>query len=81
MVLGFALDRRTHDAAVTQAIRQSAARPAVVLQASSDTDDQFFLEVDEALLGSRVRDMRPELGAIDLMTTPQDIRDVSYVRE
>ena len=81
MFLGFALDRRTHEAAVTQAVRQSAARPAVVFQASSDTDDQFFLEVDEALLGSRVRDMRPDLGAIDLMTTPQDIREVSYVRE
>ena len=81
MFLGFALDRRTHDAALNQALRQSPVRPALVLQASSDTDDQFFLEVDEALLGSRVRDMRPDLGAIDLMTTPQDIREVSYVRE
>ena len=81
MFLGFALDRRTHDAAITQALRQPEARPALVLQVSSDTDDQFFLEVDEALLGSRVRDMRPDLGAIDLMTTPQDIREVSYVRE
>ena len=80
MFLGFALDRRTHDAALTQALH-TAARPVLVLQTTSDSDDQFFLEVDEALLGSRVRDMRPDLGAIDLMTTPQDIRDVSYVRE
>ena len=81
MFLGFAIDRRTHDAVISQAIRQSAVRPAVVIQASSDTDDQFFLKVDEALLGSRVREMRPDLGAIDFMTTPQEIRDVSYVRE
>ena len=44
-------------------------------------DDQFFIDIDEALIGSRVREMRPDLGAIDLMTTPLEIREVSYVRE
>jgi hypothetical protein len=77
--LGFAMDRSRHFRAIDQAIQQSKATPSLALQAAAD--DQFFIEIDEALVGSRAREMRPDLGAIDLMTTPLEIREVSYVRE
>ncbi len=76
MFLGFAVDRRIHYATVAHAVPQAAPPPVL-----ADARDDFFLEVEEALVGSRVREMRPELGAIDLMTTPVEIREVSYVRE
>lgn len=75
--LGFAMDRSSHLRAVDRALQQSNRSQA--LQAAAD--DQFFIEIDEALVGSRAREMRPDLGAIDLMTTPLEIREVSYVRE
>lgn len=77
--LGFAMDRSTHFRAIDQVIQQSAPSPSLALQAAAD--DQFFIDIDEALVGSRARDMRPDLSAIDLMTTPLEIREVSYVRE
>ena len=77
--LGFAMDRSRHFRAIDQAIQQSKATPSLALQAAAD--DQFFIEIDEALVGSRAREMRPDLSAIDLMTTPIEIREVSYVRE
>jgi hypothetical protein len=80
MFLGFAMDRRTDNIALERAVRQPAPQPALALQ-TADVDDQFFIEVEQALIGSRVREMRPDLGAIDLMTTPLEIREVSYVRE
>lgn len=80
MFLGFTMDRRTHEAALARTTLQPVVTPGLALQVA-DTDDQFLLEVDEALIGSRVREMRPDLGAIDLMTTPLEIREVSYVRE
>ncbi len=58
----------------TQQSNTSLARQAAA-------DDQFFIEIDEALVGSRAREMRPDLSAIDVMTTPLEIREVSYVRE
>jgi hypothetical protein len=78
--LGFAMDRssRFQPIAIHQAVEQG--QPAsLALQAAAD--DQFFLEIDEALVGSRAREMRPDLSAIDLMTTPIEIREISYVRE
>ena len=75
--LGFAMDRSAHFRAVDLAIQQS--NTSLARQAAAD--DQFFIEIDEALVGSRAREMRPDLGAIDLMTTPLEIREVSYVRE
>ena len=39
-------------------------------------DDQFFSEIDDALMGSRAIELR----AIDAMTTPVEIREVSYPR-
>jgi hypothetical protein len=81
MFLGFAMDRRMHYTAINEAIiQQSAAAQAAAWQIDT-RDDQFLTEVEEALVGSRVREMRPDLGAIDLMTTPVEIREVSYVRE
>ena len=80
MFLGFAMDRRMPDDTLARTTRQPATTPALALQVA-DTDDQFFIEVEQALIGSRVREMRPDLGAIDLMTTPLEIREVSYVRE
>ena len=76
--LGFAMDR-THFGAITQATQQ--AKPAASLALQAAADDQFFIDIDEALVGSRVREMRPDLSAIDIMTTPLEIREVSYVRE
>lgn len=76
--LGFAMDR-SHIRAIDQAGQQTKPGPSMALQAAAD--DQFFIDIDEALIGSRVREMRPDLSAIDLMTTPLEIRDVSYVRE
>ena len=77
--LGFAMDRSTHVRATDQAIQQAKSNTALALQAAAD--DQFFIEIDEALVGSRAREMRPDLSAIDLMTTPPEIREVSYGRE
>ena len=77
--LGFAMDRTTHVRAVDQAMQQSKVNASLALKAAAD--DRFFIEIDEALIGSRAREMRPDLGAIDLMTTPQEIRDISYLRE
>jgi hypothetical protein len=77
--LGFAMDRSTHIRATDHAIQQAKSTSALALQAAAD--DQFFIEIDEALVDSRAREMRPDLSAIDLMTTPAEIRDVSYVRE
>jgi hypothetical protein len=75
--LGFAMDRQVR--VVEQAVQQSQPAAALALQAAAD--DQFFMDIDEALIGSRVREMRPDLSAIDIMTTPLEIREVSYVRE
>lgn len=77
--LGFVMDRSTHPRAIEQAMQRANPAPAVVLQVAAD--DQFFKEVEDALIQSRARDMRPDLSAIDLMTTPLEIREVSYVRE
>ena len=75
--LGFAMDR-SQMRAFDQA-QQAKVGASLALQATAD--DQFFIDIDEALIGSRVREMRPDLGAIDLMTTPLEIREVTYVRE
>jgi hypothetical protein len=79
--LGFVMDRSTHFRVVDQAIHQTAPGTSLAVQAAAAADDQFLTEIDEALIGSRTREMRPDLGAIDLMTTPIEIREVSYVRE
>ena len=76
--LGFAMDR-SHLRAIDRAVQQQKSDTSLALQAAAD--DQFFIDIDEALIGSRVREMRPDLSAIDLMTTPLEIREVSYVRE
>ena len=77
LFLGFAVDRSSHLRAVDRAMQQS--NRTLALQAAAD--DQFFIEIDEALVDSRAREMRPDLSAIDVMTTPLEIREVSYVRE
>jgi hypothetical protein len=76
--LGFAMDR-SQLRAIDGAAQQSKSNTSLALQATAD--DQFFIDIDEALIGSRVREMRPDLSAIDIMTTPLEIREVSYVRE
>ncbi len=75
--LGFAVDRSNHVRAANQALQRSNA--SIALRAAAD--DQFFIAIEEALVGSRTREMRGDLDAIDVMTTPLEIRDVSYVRE
>ncbi len=79
LFLGFALDRRTHYAAIDAGIQQSASRAKVAAawtSAGDARDDQFFTEIEDALMGSRA----VELLAIDTMTTPVEIREVSYPR-
>jgi hypothetical protein len=78
LFLGFAMDR-SHFQTIDQAVQQPQSDTSLPLQAAAD--DQFFIDIDEALIDSRAREMRPDLGAIDLMTTPIEIREVSYVRE
>ena len=75
--LGFAMDRSSHARAIDLALQRANA--SIALQA--EADDRFFIEIEEVLVGSRAREMRPDLDAIDLLTTPVEIRDVSYVRE
>jgi hypothetical protein len=77
--LGFTMDRSRHLQPTEQTLQQPNANASLALQAAAD--DQFFIEIDEALVGSRAREMRPDLNAIDQMTTPLEIREVSYVRE
>jgi hypothetical protein len=80
--LGFTMDRSRHVQPIGQAVQQSNANGSLALQAAAAAaDDLFFIEIDEALVGSRAREMRPDLDAIDVMTTPLEIREVSYVRE
>ena len=80
--LGFTMDRSRHMQPIAQTLQQSNANAAIALQAAAAAaDDQFFIEIDEALVGSRAREMRPDLDAIDVMTTPIEIREVGYVRE
>jgi hypothetical protein len=77
--LGFAMDRSTTLRPVDEVVQQ--AGPTMSLARQVSDDDQFFSEIDEALVSSRAREMRPDLSAIDLMTTPLEIREISYVRE
>ena len=77
--LGFAMDRSGRFRTMEQAVQHTNTVSPIAMQVTAD--DQFFIEIDEALVGSRAREMRPDLSAIDLMTTPIEIRDVSYVRE
>jgi hypothetical protein len=80
LFLGFAMDRRMHYAAIHPTIQPIVA-PQAMTAWQVDSRDDLLNEFDEALVGSRVREMRPDLGAIDSMTTPVEIREVSYVRE
>ena len=77
MFLGFAVDRSTHTVELASRPVQSVsvAAPAT-WQAADPRDDQFFIEIDDALMGSRAA----ELLAIDAMTTPVEIREASYPR-
>jgi hypothetical protein len=77
MFLGFAVDRSTHYAARNRAMDESASTAAVPAWQATDTrDDQFFTEIEDALMRSRAVELR----AIDTMTTPVEIREVSYPR-
>jgi hypothetical protein len=78
LFLGFALDRRARSAAIDEVVQQSAARAATAVWKapviSDARDDEFFIEIEDALMGSRAVELR----AIDAMTTPVEIREVSY---
>jgi len=80
MFLGFAMDRRTHYAALDRAVRPPVSMPVAGgawRTAALAQDEQFFSEIDAALIESRAREMRTELGAIDLMTTPAEIQEAN----
>ena len=77
MFLGFAMDRSRHYTALDRPVRQSVSTTAPPSWQTTDArDDQFFTEIDDALMGSRSGELR----AIDTMTTPVEIREVSYPR-
>ena len=77
MFLGFAVDRSTHYSATSRPVHQLASTVAPTTWQSADArDDLLFSEIDDALMGSRAIELR----AIDSMTTPDEIREVSYPR-
>jgi hypothetical protein len=76
MFLGFTMDRRMHYAALDRALKQSAAQTAIAWQAADQREQDFFVEIEDALMGSRATELR----AIDAMTTPVEIREASYPR-
>ena len=74
--LGYAVDRRVSSAGPVAFVRNPVAVPSVAWQAPTvGRDDQFLNELDD-LMGSRIGELR----AIDAMTTPLEIREVSYPR-
>jgi hypothetical protein len=76
MFLGFTMDRRMHYAALDQALKQSASGAAIAWQAAEEHEQDFLVEIEDALMGSRANELR----AIDTMTTPVEIREASYPR-
>lgn len=78
MFLGFAMDRRTHYAMLERETPQSVSAATATWKVPVETarDDQFFTEIEDALMGSRAIELR----AIDTMTTPVEIREASYPR-
>jgi hypothetical protein len=74
MFLGFEMDRRAPRADIGPAAQ--ASETADAWQAAMARDDQFFIEIDDALMRGRAIELR----AIDAMTTPVEIREVSYPR-
>ena len=72
--LGFAMDRRSQRSTIAPGIQ--ASETAAAWQAATARDDQFFTEIDDALMTGRAVELR----AIDAMTTPVEIREASYPR-
>jgi len=73
LFLGFSMDR---PGVVATADRPAPGVSAATYRAAIARDDQFLSEIEDALTGSRAIELR----AIDAMTTPVEIRDVSYPR-
>jgi hypothetical protein len=80
LFLGYALDRRAHYADIDDVVQQSASRATTAVWKApvinDARDDEFLIEIEDALMGSRAVELR----AIDAMTTPVEIREVSYPR-
>ena len=76
MLLGFAMDRRIHYTSVDSSVSRPNATAVAVWQAGDDRDADFFIEIDDALMGARAVELR----GIDAMTTPVEIREASYPR-
>jgi predicted anti-sigma-YlaC factor YlaD len=76
MFLGFTMDRRMHYEALDQALKQSAAQASVAWRAADQREQDFFVEIEDVLMGTRAIELR----AIDAMTTPVEIREASYPR-
>jgi hypothetical protein len=49
---------------------------AIAWQAADEYEQDFLVEIEDALMGSRANELR----AIDAMTTPVEIREASYLR-
>lgn len=77
LFLGFAMDRRIQYGGVNTALQQTASSVGpMAWQVADGADDQFLLEIEDALMGSRAVELR----SIDTMTTPVEIREASYPR-
>jgi hypothetical protein len=84
LLLGVVMDRRIGQIdplPVVQTARVS--EPSIALpdsiahaRAADTGDDELFIEIEEALMGMRVSELR----AIDDMTTPPEIQAISYPR-
>jgi hypothetical protein len=77
LFLGFAMDRRVVSRAAAERLKAApvALTEAVVWQRPTDPrDEQLLMEIEDALTGSRVIELR----ALDAMTTPPEIQEASF---
>jgi hypothetical protein len=70
LFLGFAMDRR----AQSRDQRLPAAETVAWQRAADPRDDQLLREIDDALAGTRVLELR----ALDAMTIPPEIREATF---
>jgi hypothetical protein len=73
--LGFAVDRRVTSTTGNRTLQPAGITETVAWQRSFDPrDEQFLAEIEDALTGPRVLELR----ALDAMTIPPEIREASF---
>jgi hypothetical protein len=77
LFLGFAMDRRVISARAAQRLRTVPVvtpQPLAWQQTADPGNEQLLSEIEDALMGSRVIELR----ALDAMTTPPEIQEASF---